>query len=95
MNKLKNTWLGILVTDLHASFKNTPGGFSARKCTAFLCTLVAAYVTYKHANDDNVYSLTTLWLASALLCLGIITAEQLIKFKNGNDGNNKGTGTAA
>lgn len=85
MSRLKNTWLGLLVFDLWASFKNSPGGFSARKCTAFLCVVVAAYTTYRHANEHNLTTVVLIWLGVGLLCLGIITMEQIITFKNGND----------
>lgn len=71
------------------SFDNTSSGFSARKLSAFIAICVAIYVTVKimigHDNQihDNILYIIGIWLIFALLCLGIITAEQLIRFKDG------------
>lgn len=82
-------YLGLLFTDLYGSFKNEPGGFSARKCTAFASVCVAAYMTYLHTNAHNMATVVFIWLTVALLCLGIITAEHVIRYKHGNSNREK------
>lgn len=84
-------YLVLLFTDLYGSFKNAPGGFSARKCTAFAAVCVAAYETYVHTNPFNLTTVILIWLGIAMLCLGIITMEQVIRFKeNGNSNREEG-----
>jgi hypothetical protein len=92
-NLLLKTWLGKFGRDLYNSFTNKPGGLSARKLTAFHCILMASYATYKHTTDANVTTVQAIWIAGGFLCLGIITLEQLTKFKNGSKEDN-GSGTA-
>lgn len=86
-------YIKTLISDLYASFFNTPGGFSARKLSAFLSFAVACYVTYKFTTVHNVTTVLLIWLGVALLLLGIITMEQITNFKNGKHENN-GTSTA-
>lgn len=64
------------------SFDNTSIGFSGRKLTAWASIMIAAYVTYTLPLDVRLYALYS-WQALALLCLGIVTFEQIIKFKSG------------
>lgn len=70
---------------LLASFENSPGGFSARKLTAFAFAACAVYLQWKHANAENVPTLVLIDAATALLCLGIVTAAELIRLRGGND----------
>lgn len=65
-----------------ASFENSPGGWSARKLTAFAFTSTAVFVQVRHANSQNLATLVIIDGSIALLALGIITAEQIIKFKH-------------
>lgn len=67
---------------LFASFDNTTLGFSARKLTAFASIVVASYVTYMLPADARLHALYA-WQILALLCLGIITIEQVIKLRSG------------
>jgi hypothetical protein len=66
---------------LMRSFDNGPGGFSARKLSAFVGVMVAIYATYEFVDTTTVISALMVWLTFALLCLGIITAEQVLRFK--------------
>ena len=75
-------WLTTLISDIYKSFTNEPGGFSARKLTAFASVVVAAYETYHHTDISNITTVIIIWLSIALLCLGIITAQQIIDFRN-------------
>lgn len=66
------------------SFTNEKGGLSARKCSAFAGVFMAAYLSKEHSNEINVGMLVIYWLLFALLCMAIITGEQLVKLKNGD-----------
>ena len=67
---------------LFSSFDNTSLGYSGRKLTAWASVMVAAYVTYTLPMDARLHALYA-WQILALLCLGIITVEQILKFKSG------------
>ena len=73
-----------ILNKLLASFDTHTIGFSSRKLTAFTAIVVAIYVTYTLPPDLRLHALYS-WQLLALLCLGIITVEQIIKFKNGNN----------
>lgn len=77
-----------LIDYLGKSFDNSPGGASARKLTAFVSVLVAIYVTYQHTDNTNATTVLLIWSGDFLVALGIITMEQINKFKNGDKGNN-------
>lgn len=64
------------------SFDNTPHGFSARKLSAFTAVMAAIYATFEFLDNTTVISALMVWLTFALLCLGIITAEQVIRFRD-------------
>lgn len=75
--KLFNNWI--------QSFDNNPNtGFSARKLSAFLAVMIAFYVTIHYCSTEILVDVIYAWLVFALLCLGIITIEQIIRLKNGN-----------
>lgn len=69
------------ITKLFASLDNHSLGYSGRKLTAVASTIIAVYVTYTLPLDVRLHALYA-WQTLALLCLGIVTAEQIIKFKN-------------
>jgi hypothetical protein len=74
-----------IFTKLFASLDNHSLGFSGRKLTALFSVLVGAYVTiYKLPTECYLHALYS-WQIVAMLCLGIVTVEQIIKFKNGID----------
>jgi hypothetical protein len=68
---------------LFNSFTNEPEGFSARKLSAFVGVATAIYLTMHYCTMENVVELAMVWLLFALLCMGIITFEQIIKFRHG------------
>jgi len=70
--------------DLVASFTTDTLGFSARKLSAFVGVVVAIVVTFKLPKDAYLHAIYA-WQTFALLCLGIVTAEQIIRFKDGKD----------
>ena len=67
---------------LFGSLDTTSNGYSGRKLTAMVSVFVAIYVTYSLPSDVRLYALYS-WQALALLCLGIVTFEQILKFKSG------------
>ena len=72
-----------LFTNLFASLNNQDGGWSARKLTAFALMVLIAYIHYKYVDLSNAIEAILIDLAGVLLLLGIITFEQILKFKNG------------
>ena len=74
-----------IVTNWLRSFDNNPNsGFSARKLSAFISVMIAFYITIHYCSTDVLVEVIYVWLLFALLCLGIITIEQIIKLKSGN-----------
>jgi len=69
---------------LFRSFDNTKEGASARKLSAFSGLVMALYLSIKHTTSQNIEAILITWLSFSALCLGIITVEQIIKFKQGN-----------
>jgi 4-amino-4-deoxy-L-arabinose transferase-like glycosyltransferase len=57
--------------------------YSGRKLSALAGVIAAYYVTYKFTDITVLDYVLTAWLCFALLCLGIITAQQVIELKNG------------
>lgn len=76
-----------IINNLINSFTTDKSGFSARKLSAFAAVIVAIYITVKlvpiAAQIDALYA----WLFFALICLGIVTIEQIINLKNGKTNN--------
>jgi hypothetical protein len=77
-----------ILNKILSSFDTNTHGFSSRKLTAFASIVVAIYVTYTLPMDMRLHALYA-WQLLALLCLGIVTIEQIIKFKNGNNTDTK------
>jgi len=78
------TFIVIEIKKFAGSFDNvTKNAHSARKLTSLFAVLVGAYVTkYKLPPTDQLAALYA-WLGLALLCLGIVTVQNIIDFKNG------------
>lgn len=69
--------------NIFASLDNHNLGYSGRKLTAVFAILMGAYITYTLPLEVRLHALYS-WQILALLCLGIVTVEQIIKFKNGD-----------
>ena len=78
MGGMKTIFLKIIST-----FDNHSSGFSARKMTAFAFVCFLAYLHKFHATDGNAVEFAIIDVSGALIALGIITAEQLVKLING------------
>jgi hypothetical protein len=70
---------------LIASFTNDEKRIFCKKIIFFFGVITAIVLGYHFAKSDNVIGLVTLWLGFVLLCLGIITMQQVINFKNGSN----------
>lgn len=70
--------------NLTESLKHGEGGFSARKLFGLLALIVGAHTTFKYGDDRTVVALAMVWLSFTLVCLGLVTVEQLARLKNGN-----------
>ena len=66
------------------SFDNSKDGYSGRKLSAFAGVFVATYITFKYIEPQYLIEAIMVWLCFSLLCLGIVTIEQIVKLKNGN-----------
>jgi 4-amino-4-deoxy-L-arabinose transferase-like glycosyltransferase len=72
------------ISKLTGSLDNhSKNSFSARKLSALAAIMAAYYVTYTFTDITVLDYVLTAWLCFALLCLGIITAQQVIELKNG------------
>lgn len=76
-----------VINNILASFNNYEKGFSARKLTAFSLMVCIAYIHYKFVDTSIAIEALIIDLSGVLISLGIVTAEQVIKLKNG--GNNE------
>ena len=78
---MKKFWEKLL-----GSFDTTSSGsLSARKLSAFAAVMTAIYVTAKEIPTSDQINALYAWLFFAAVCLGIVTAEQIIKLKNGSN----------
>lgn len=69
---------------LESTFDTTTKGYSSRKLSAFWAIVImGGLITYRYVNVSNAIEMLTAWLVFGLLCLGIITAQNIINFKNG------------
>jgi hypothetical protein len=74
-----------LLRKIDASLDTHSKGWSARKLTALFAVIMAAYITkFELPQEAQLHALYA-WLLLVVMCLGIVTAEQIIKFKNGNE----------
>jgi len=73
-----------IIDKLLGSFDNTtPHSFSGRKLSSFAGVVTAIVLTYLLPDDAKLHALYA-WQLFSLLCLTVITAQQIINFKNGN-----------
>jgi nitrate/nitrite-specific signal transduction histidine kinase len=70
-----------LINNLLGSFDKKDIGFSAKKLSAFVGVMSAVFFSYKHSTEHNIIELVTVWLLFSLLCMSVVTVEQIIKLK--------------
>ncbi len=71
------------IKKLIASLDNKTEGFSGRKLSALAAIITGIYITMHELPKDAQIHALYAWLTFALLCLGIVTVQQVIEFKNG------------
>lgn len=71
-----------IIKNLILSFKVGEGGFSGRKLSAFFSVVLCGAITYQYIKVEYLTEVLMVWLSFALLCLGIVTIEQIIKLKH-------------
>lgn len=77
-----------IIQKLESTFDTTTKGYSSRKLSAFWAIVVMGGVlTWKYGDKDNAVEMLTAWLVFGLLCLGIITVQNIINLKNGTTTN--------
>ena len=72
-----------IIDKLLSSFDNDTVGSSARKLSGFFAVMISGTITMLKVSEINVENLTIIWLTFAAICLGMITIQQVIEFKNG------------
>jgi len=72
-----------VITDLYHSIFNNEKGASARKLTALAAFWTAFELSQSLENENRLYAVYA-FLATGLLCLGIVTFANIIELKNGN-----------
>ena len=78
-----------VIDNLIKSFTTERGGFAARKLTAFALMVCVAYIHLKYVDLSIAVEVLIIDLSAVLLCLGLVTASNLIELKNGKkDANN-------
>lgn len=73
------------IIKIFASLDNHSLGYSGRKLTALFSILMGAYITYCKLPTETYLHALYAWQMLCVLCLGIVTAEQIIKLKNGKE----------
>jgi len=63
----------------------TTNAFSARKLSAFWFVVLTTYLEIQFISSSLLVEIVTINIILILLLLGIITFEQIIKFKGGDD----------
>ena len=73
-----------IIQKLESTFDTTTKGYSSRKLSAFYAIVVmGGLLTWKYGDENNAVEMLTAWLIFGLLCLGIITVQNIINFKTG------------
>lgn len=83
--------MGKIIDDIIKSFNTDKGGFSSRKLSAFIAVMIAIYFTIAYGVEKFLVEVIIVWLTFALLCLGIVTIDQIIRLKNGNSTSSSST----
>lgn len=88
-----------ILQNVIGSFDTHSKAWSGRKLTAFIAVVTSIYITVFNVKSDNALYFLQSWQLFALLCLGIVTAQQIIKLfietkSNGQINSTTGSGEA-
>jgi hypothetical protein len=78
-----------ILTEIFWTLSNKKSNWSARKLSAFAGVVITGCLTISNAKSDNAIEFAHAWLLFALLCLGAVTAEQLISLNINKNGRTK------
>lgn len=78
-----------IIENILKSFSTEKGGYAARKLTAFALMICIAYIHFKFVDITIAVEVLIVDLSGVLLCLGLVTASNILELKNGpkNDNN--------
>ena len=72
-----------IIDNLIGSFDTVKeNGFSARKLSAFALMVCVAFVHFKWVNHENVAEVLIIDLCGVLILLGLVTAQNVLDYKN-------------
>ena len=74
-----------MIKNLIDSLKNNGDGFSGRKLSSLVGVITGVYLTIFKIPLENQLESLMVWLGFSLLCLGIVTVQNIIEFKNGSN----------
>lgn len=84
-----------ILKNIIESFSKKNNGFSARKLSAFhgvgvatIASLAGIFYTIHFQHPELIKFIIIVWLLFALLCLGLVTIPELIKFLNSKNDSN-------
>lgn len=84
-----------ILKNIIESFYKKNSGFSARKLSAFqgvgvatIASLAGIFYTIHFQHPELIKFIIVVWLLFALLCLGLVTIPELIKFLNSKSDSN-------
>lgn len=72
-----------IINNLVGSFDTEKGGFSSRKLTAFITVLCIIYIHIKFVDVSNSLDVLMYDMLFVLVLFGIVTSDQLYRFKKG------------
>ena len=73
------------INNVLRSFDNIQNsGYSARKLTGWTAIMIGAFISIYQLEPQYKLHALYAWQATALIALGIVTAEQIIKLKTEN-----------
>jgi uncharacterized membrane protein YbaN (DUF454 family) len=78
-----------VIENILKSFNTEKGGFAARKLTAFALMVCVAYIHYYLVDSTIAVEVLIVDLSTVLLCLGLVTASNIIELKNGKNNETK------
>lgn len=76
-----NFWRKLINSGDNSNKENT---FSARKLSAFVGVTTGVVLSYLNCTPENLEYILTAWLVFALLCLSVVTIQEVIALKNGS-----------
>lgn len=75
--------MSAILKKIESTFDNHSKGYSARKLTAFVFVVVSVVLCFKYTTPDNLNEVLISIFVFIAFCLGLITVQNIINFKNG------------